>query len=60
MGTSGTKTYGWFGGAYGPGPIATNRSSRVDRIEYANDNVIASTRGPLSVTRIQTAGTGRQ
>lgn len=57
--TSGDTTYGWFGGGYIPGPFP-NRISRVQRITYANDTGTASIRGPLSTTRIQIAGTGRQ
>ena len=57
--TSGDSTYGWFGGAYVPGPFP-NRLSRVQRITYANDTGTASIRGPLSIARVQIAGTGRQ
>jgi hypothetical protein len=44
--------YGWFGGG-APGPVAT-----VDRIDFSNDSVTASVRGPLSLARYSLAATG--
>jgi hypothetical protein len=47
--------YGWFGGGF----ISTFDSiSTVDRIDFSNDSVTASPRGPLSVARVYTAATG--
>jgi hypothetical protein len=46
--------YGWFGGGRVPGPgVAT-----VDRINFSNDSVSASPRGPLSQARYGLAATG--
>jgi hypothetical protein len=48
---SSTAPFGYFGG--GPGPV-----SRVDRVDYANDTLAASVRGPLSLARNLLAATG--
>ena len=48
-----TGGYGWFGGGITPTPVAT-----VDRINFANDSVTASPRGPLSATKYSLAATG--
>ena len=56
LGSTGTASYGWFGGGdLVPGPTAT---SIVDRIDYSNDTVTASPKGPLSVARTALAATG--
>ena len=44
--------FGWFGGG-APAPIIT-----VDRINFSNDSVTASVRGPLSSERLWLASTG--
>ena len=46
---TGTETYGWIAGGAASGPFAT--TSAVSRINYANDTVTASARGPLSSAR---------
>jgi hypothetical protein len=40
---TGNSNYGWFGGGSIPAVTAT-----VDRIDFSNDSVSASPRGPLS------------
>jgi hypothetical protein len=53
---TGNSNYGWFGGGYSapaPGFRAT-----VDRIDFANDSVTASPRGPLSAVRSNIGATG--
>ena len=47
-------THGWFGGGSIPGPAAF---SIVDRIDFSNDSVSASVRGPLSLARSSLAAT---
>jgi hypothetical protein len=53
---SGTDTYGWFGGGYGPS--FPGRVSLVERITYATDTAAASTRGPLTFAARQSSSTG--
>ena len=49
---SGNANFGWFsGGYYTPAPFGSGGSSKVDRVDYASDTTIASTRGPLAVSR---------
>lgn len=48
-------TFGWVAG--GPGIGAT---STVQRIEFANDNITASVRGPLSLARERLGSTGNR
>ena len=48
--------YGWFGGGYSF-PPATFRST-VDRIDFSNDSINASPRGPLSLGRRELSATG--
>jgi len=55
LSATGNSNYGWFGGGGDPGP---NHYSRVDRIDYSNDSVTASSRGPLSLARYMLAATG--
>jgi len=53
---TGNSNYGWFGGGnpgLGPGSVAT-----VDRINFSNDSVSASVRGPLLVARSGLTATG--
>jgi hypothetical protein len=48
LAATGNSNYGWFGGGYNPSlPI---RKSTVDRIDFSNDSVSASQRGPLSTS----------
>jgi len=56
LAATGTSSYGYFGGGY-VGPSFTPLST-VDRIDYANDTVTASARGPLSQARLFLAATG--
>ena len=49
LGASGNNQYGWFGGGFVRG--TSSETSSVNRIEYANDTVTASNRGPLSAAR---------
>lgn len=51
---TGTSTYGWFGGGYGPGPVL----STVSRITFATDTDTASVRGQLSSARYNVSGMG--
>jgi hypothetical protein len=53
---TGNSNYGWFGGGYTHSPFAT--VSSVDRIDFSNDGVTASVRGPLSRQRKYGAATG--
>jgi hypothetical protein len=56
LAAAGNNSYGWFGGGYTS--ISTNEVSRVDRIDYSNDTVTASPRGPLSLARGAVGATG--
>ena len=48
LAATGNSNYGWFGGGYNPSiPV---RKSTVDRIDFSNDSVSASQRGPLSTS----------
>jgi hypothetical protein len=48
LAATGNSNYGWFGGGYSPSiPL---RKSTVDRIDFSNDSVSASQRGPLSTS----------
>jgi hypothetical protein len=55
-GATGNSNYGWFGGGLNPGIIGG--ASLVDRIDFSNDSVIASLRGPLTSGRGYAAATG--
>jgi hypothetical protein len=50
--------FGWFGGGLAPATPAPLIRSTVDRIDFANDSVAASVRGPLSQARDSLAATG--
>jgi hypothetical protein len=56
LAATGNSNYGWFGGGRGGTPIAT--VATVDRIDFSNDSVSASPRGPLSSARYSLAATG--
>jgi hypothetical protein len=51
------QPYGWFGGGYSSVPPGGIRSI-VDRVDYNNDTVVASVRGPLSISSERMAATG--
>lgn len=50
--------YGWFGGFY-PNP-GTGSLSTIARIDFANDNTAASSRGPMTTPVYNTTGSGNQ
>ena len=56
---TGNTNYGWFGGGIASiNGAPTNVISIVDRIDYTNDGIVASVRGPLSLARRSLAATG--
>ena len=55
LAATGNSNYGWFGGGYNPS--APTYKATVDRIDFSNDSVTASPRGPLSLTRDSLAAT---
>jgi len=61
LAATGNSNYGWFGGGDTLGPMAPifldKYTSIVDRINFANDSVSASPRGPLSAARYALAAT---
>jgi len=56
LAATGNSNYGWFGG--GSGITVPFTVSRVDRIDFSNDSVSASIRGPLSLARNAAGATG--
>ena len=59
LAATGNSNYGWFAGGYiSPNTPPGNRFSAVDRIDFSNDSVQASPRGPLSLARFSLAATG--
>jgi hypothetical protein len=56
MSATGNSDYGWFGGGYTNLPSV--RVSSVDRIDFSNDGVTASVRGPLLTAIEISAATG--
>jgi hypothetical protein len=56
MSATGNSDYGWFGGGYTILP--TVRVSSVNRIDFSNDGVTASVRGPLLTVIEMSAATG--
>ena len=56
---TGNSNYGWFGGGTNPGATPTTVAT-VDRIDFSNDSVTASPRGPLSLVRNSSAATSGQ
>lgn len=46
------ELYGWYGGGFG------QTLSSVDRVDFSNDNTLASTRGPLSYVRAYSPASG--
>ena len=59
LGATGNSNYGWFGGGYNP-PFSGAIKSTIDRIDFSNDSVTASVRGPLSSTRYGVGATSGQ
>ena len=55
VGTSGSQTYGWWGGGSTPTLI-----SSVDRLDFANDSTTSSPRGTLSYTNAYLMAVGNQ
>jgi hypothetical protein len=55
-GATGNSSYGWFGGGFAPS--TPEQTSTVGRIDYSNDTVTASPRGPLSLARGNLSATG--
>ena len=55
---AGNSNYGWFGGGINQTPFPVVWVSRVDRIDFSNDSVTASARGPLSSIIAELAATG--
>jgi hypothetical protein len=53
---TGTQNFGYFGGG-SKEPVPTTLST-VDRIDYSNDSVTASVRGPLSLARLRLSASG--
>jgi hypothetical protein len=59
LSTTGNSNYGWFGGGSGPG-IPVPSFTTIDRIDFSNDTVTASPRGPLSLARAGSGATSGQ
>jgi len=57
LAATGNSNYGWFGGGLSP-LFIPSLLTRVDRIDFSNDFVSASPRGPLSLARSTLAATG--
>ena len=55
LAATGNSNYGWFGGGYNPS--APTYKTTVDRIDFSNDSISASPRGPLSLARDDLAAT---
>ena len=53
---TGNSNYGWFGGGTTP-TLSPTLTATVDRINFANDSVTASVRGPLTLGRNLLAAT---
>jgi hypothetical protein len=54
-----TGAFGWFAGGYRPVPSPTSQAvTFVSRHDFSNDNITASTRGPLSLARYGSAASG--
>ena len=56
LSATGNSNYGWFGGGYTLSPNAN--TTRVVRIDFSNDAVITSVRGPLSASKRDATATG--
>jgi hypothetical protein len=54
---TGNSDYGWFAGGFNPN-ISPTIFSLVSRIDYSNDNILASIRGPLSSSTLGAAAIG--
>ena len=58
-GATGNANYGYFGGGY-IYPAPNPASSKVDRLDYANDTTAATPKGSLSVGRFFVSATGNR
>jgi hypothetical protein len=59
IGATGNSNYGWFGGGVAPVPtFPPFIYADVNRIDFSNDSVTASLRGPLSLERCSLGATG--
>ncbi|MHA2085758.1 MAG: hypothetical protein ACXABD_18600, partial [Candidatus Thorarchaeota archaeon] len=58
LSATGNSDYGYFGG--GSAPDVDNSVSSIDRVDYSNDTVTASPKGPLTSSIWGTAATGNQ
>jgi hypothetical protein len=59
LAATGNSNYGWFGGGDSNiVPANTSHVSTIDRINFSNDLVTASPRGPLNLARYGTGATG--
>jgi hypothetical protein len=59
LAATGNSNYGWFGGGSNGFNFQTaNLRSTIDRINFSNDSVTASVRGPLSLARYVPGATG--
>jgi hypothetical protein len=59
LAATGNSNYGWFGGGDSNiSPAFTSHMSTIDRIDFSNDSVTASPRGPLNLARYATGATG--
>lgn len=56
LAAAGTSSYGWFSG--GSEDNDSNHRTTVDRIDYTNDTLTTSVRGPLSLARGRLTATG--
>ena len=57
LSATGNADYGWFGGGNTPS-TPSSLSSRIDRVDYANDTATATQKGPLGNNRARTGATG--
>jgi hypothetical protein len=56
---TGNSNYGWFGGGTVPAVPTPTRTSTVLRVDFSNDSISATSRGPLSIAgRQNLAATG--
>ena len=58
IGATGSADYGYFMGGIFPSPTAY--FSAVDRLDYSSDSTAAAVKGPLTIARYYTYGTGTQ
>jgi hypothetical protein len=59
LASAGNANYSWFGGGYNVNLGNTaGRYSLVERVDFSNDNITASIRGPLNAARYMISATG--